>query len=266
MGNQYPMKTIFPKFKINNISYFVFLSFLLTGYIKNALLIFLIILVHELGHVLFIRAFLYEIECVEIFPFGGMTTTKNKPINSPINKDIIIYFGGIFFQSLLYGIFFFLYKEGGISTSTFKIFNMYNKSIFLFNLLPIRPLDGGEILNLFLEKYTSYKNAFHVTNVISLIVLVIFSIYTIKSGLNNYIVIFFLLYKTSIYIKRKAIYQNKFLLERYLYTFPYKKIEHDEIEEVDCLKKETLHFFKKQNKYVHEKEILQRKFDIHDYF
>ena len=95
------MKTIFPKFKINSLTYLIFLSFLLTGFIKNILLIFLIVVVHELGHFFFLKYFSYEIEKIEIYPFGGVTTT-NKYINSPINHDLIIYMGGVFFQLLLF--------------------------------------------------------------------------------------------------------------------------------------------------------------------
>ena len=74
------MKNIFPKIKINSATYILFLSFLLTGFIKNILLIFLIVIIHEIGHVFFLKYFHYKIEKVEIFPFGGLTTT-NKYIN-----------------------------------------------------------------------------------------------------------------------------------------------------------------------------------------
>jgi len=258
------MKTIFPKWKINEISYLVFLSFLLTGYIKNILLIFTIICVHELGHLTFLRLFHYEIEKIEIYPFGGLTTTKNKYINSPINKDIFIYFGGILFQSILYLLFFCFLHLGKINQNTFHLFTMYNKSIFFFNLLPIRPLDGGEIVSLFLEKFFPYEKAYTIMNRISLFSLSCFILYTINSNLNNYIIITFLLCKTISFFKKKKWYIHKFLLERYMHSFPYKKIEHNERQKMTLLKKETLHFFKNGNKYLHEQEILRRKFDIQD--
>lgn len=266
MGKTSAMKTIFPKFKINEISYLVFLSFLLTGFIKNILLIFIIICIHELGHIFFLKLFHYEIEKIEIFPFGGLTTTKNKYINSPINKDIVIYLGGILFQSILYLLFFLLFKTGKINDNTFHLFTMYNQSIFFFNLLPIRPLDGGEIIALLLEKKFPYEKAFTLINKISVVFLILFAFYTASSNINNYIMITFLLCKTITFFKKKTWYQQKFLLERYMHTFPYKKIEHNEHQEINVLKKETLHFFKNQNKYLHEQEILKRKFDIQRLF
>ena len=259
------MKNILTKLKINNLSYFIFLSFLLTGFIKNILLIFLIVIIHELGHIFFLKCFGYKILKVEIFPFGGITSTE-KLVNSPINKDILIYFGGILFQILLYFVFYLLYKNGYILENTYHIFNYYNKSILIFNLLPIKPLDGGEIVLLLLQKFMPFSKSLHIINYISILFLILFILYNIKSNLNNLIVICFLLYKILEFYKKREYFKNKFLLERYLYTIPYKKIEHNIDENPNVLKKETLHFFKKDKKYVHEREILKQKFDIHTYF
>ncbi len=259
------MRNIFSKTKINFLTYFIFLSFLLTGYIKNILLIFLIVFVHELGHILFLKCFRYKIVKVEFFPFGGLTTTE-KLINSPINKDLIIYSGGILFQTLLYFVFHFLYHQGRILENTFLIFTFYNKSILFFNLLPIRPLDGGEIFLLFLQKFFPYVKTLKMANYISILFLFLFILYNVKSNLNAMIVISFLLYKIIDFYRKREYFKNKFLLERYLYTIPYKKIEHNEQQNMELLKKETLHFFKTQDKYRHEREVLREKFDIHSYF
>ena len=259
------MMAIFHKWKINPFTYFIFLSFLLTGYIKNILLIFLILCIHELGHIFFLKRFSYSITRVEIFPFGGITTTE-KPINTPINQDICIYLGGVLFQGLLFLLFSFFYKNGFLYENTYNLFLKYNTSILCFNLLPIKPLDGGEILELLFEKFFPYAKSFSLSIIVSFLFLLIFLLYNIKCNLNGYIVISFLLYKILDFTKKKEHYKNKFYLERYLYTFPYKKIEHHEVQDITLLKKETLHFFKENQKYRHEKEILQEKFDIHTYF
>ncbi len=265
MVNILVMRNTYNKFKINSLSYFIFLSFLLTGFIKNILLIFCIVLVHEIGHIFFLKWFHYEIVKVEIFPFGGITTTE-KMINSPINKDLLIYMGGMLFQILLFLLFTFLYQKGFILENTYTIFNYYNKSILLFNLLPIRPLDGGEIILLLFQKFLPYAKTLTLANYTSIFFLFLFILYNIKSNLNGMIVISFLMYKIIDFYRKKEYFKNKFLLERYLYAIPYKKIEHNEMQDIGLLKKETLHFFKNHEKYKHEKEILREKFDIHSYF
>ena len=259
------MKTICPKFKINFLTYFVFLSFLLTGYIKNILIIFCIILIHECGHVFFLKLFHYKIIKVEIYPYGGLTTT-DKLINSPINKDIVIYLGGVLFQILLVLFFKFLFSHHIILETTYKLFLLYNRNILIFNLLPIKPLDGAELIELLLQKYLPFSKAISFNINISIFFLIAFILYNIKSNLNNYIVVSFLIYKIVEYYKKQDYYKNKFYLERYLYILPYKKIEHLNKEDLSLLKKETLHFFKKEKKYRHEKELLKERFDIYTYF
>lgn len=259
------MKITFPKIKINHVTYLLFFTYLITGHFKNILLIFLIILVHEFGHIFFLRHYKYPIESIEILPFGGITKT-NKLINTPINHDLIIYFGGVLFQFFLLIIFFFLLKFGVIHEDTYLMFKMYNTSILIFNILPIRPLDGGEILRLILEKRYSFYKAQKIANILSVMFLVLFFAINIKFNLNNYVIISFLLVKVYELIKKENFYKNKFMLERFLYTLPYKRINNEKYKNIQVLKKDTYHFFKDGEKYVSERELLRRKFDKNKYF
>ena len=259
------MKTIFPKIKINHVTYFLFFTYLITGHFKNIILIFLIVIIHELGHVFFLNHYKYPIESIEILPFGGITKT-NKLINTPINHDLIIYFGGFLFQILLLIIFLFLLKFNIIHENTYQLFKMYNTSILIFNILPIRPLDGGEILRLILEKRYSFYKAQKLANVLSVIFLGVFFAINIRFNLNNYVIISFMLVKVYELIKKEKYYKNKFMLERFMYTLPYHKISNEKKKNIQVLKKDTYHYFKDGAKYVSEKELLRRKFDISSYF
>lgn len=259
------MKITFPKIKINHVTYLLFFTYLITGHFKNILFIFLIIFVHEFGHIFFLRYYKYLVESIEILPFGGITKT-NKLINTPINHDLIIYFGGVLFQFFLLIIFFFLLKYGVIHKDTYLIFKMYNTSILIFNILPIRPLDGGEILRLTLEKHYSFYKAQKIANILSVIFLILFFVINIKFNLNNYVIISFLLVKVYELIKKENFYKNKFMLERFLYTLPYKRINNEKYKNIQVLKKDTYHFFKDGEKYVSERELLRRKFDKNTYF
>lgn len=259
------MKTIFPKFKINTATYFLFFLYVVTGHFKHILLIMLILLFHEFGHGFFLKLFSYEILSVEIFPFGGITKSS-KLINTPIKHDLFIYFGGVFFQILLFFLFLFLKNTTSMHEDTYLLFLKYNTSIFLFNLLPIRPLDGGEILKLILENYCSYEKAQAITNRLSILFLFFFFLFNITFNLNNYVVIAYLFVKIWEFIKKERFYQNKFLLERFLYSFSYRQIRNEKKQNLNLLQKDTFHYFKEKNRYISEKELLQRKFDIHSYF
>lgn len=259
------MKTILAKIKIFPLTYLIILIFFLTGHIKNILIILSIILFHELGHIYFLIRNEFTIDKIEIYPFGGITKST-KLINTPINKDILIYLGGALFQLIMYLIYFILYKINVFHLNTFKLFLNYNTCILIFNLLPIRPLDGGELLKLILEKFFSYQKANMLANIVSFISLIIFILFNLKFNLNSYLVISYLLIKLIDLLKKQPIIFNKFLLERYLFVLPYKKIEHNNIFDPRLLKKDTLHFFKKDNRYYHEKEILTKRFDRNTYF
>lgn len=253
------MKNIQNKFKINIGTYFLLLIACFTGFYKNILLIFLIVIVHELGHILSIRKLEYNIESVEIFPFGGVTKV-NKPINTPLKSEIKIAFSGVFFQIILFFIFFILNQQGIIREQTFFMFNSYNIAIALFNLLPIIPLDGSIIVHSIFEYFFSFKKSYYYYQVFSVLSFLLFAILALNQSLNNYMILTFLLYKMIDVFKKRKLIQNKFFLERYLYEFPYRNIKSHSYPKLDDLKKDTLHFFWIGDKYLHEKEFLKKRY------
>ena len=109
---------------------FILLS-ILAGYIKETLIIYMIIIVHELGH--YISAFIlgYKIKEIRIYPFGGITYIDKK-INSNLNNDLIVAISGVIMQLIL---FIMVSKINIFNTYSYNIFTMYNKAIIIFNLL-----------------------------------------------------------------------------------------------------------------------------------
>lgn len=255
------MKNIWHLFNIHFSTYILILSFLFTGLIKNIILIYLIVIFHELGHILIIKLLGYKILRVDIYPSGGVTKIDKK-INTKISHDLLIASFGVFFQILLYLIFYFLYSFSFIRSSTYELFLIYNTTILLFNLLPIIPLDGYQFLRCIWEILFPFKKAFKISFVISLVAVFLFITYNQIFSLNNYLIVSFLIYKI-IYEYRNFKYQNtRFELERYLNDFPYRKIKNEKKVDLALLKKDTYHYFKKDNTYVSEKKILEKKFSL----
>ena len=245
------------KVKINNFTYlFLFLCFL-CGYIKNICIIFFICIVHEFGHVIFIKLFKYEITSIELFPFGGFTTI-NKRINTSINKDIIISIAGIFNQMIL--LVFLLFFKKYMNNITYNLFIQYNLTIMIFNMLPIIPLDGNNIIHLLLEKFFSYKLSNKINILLSIIFFILFIIVNYIYNFDNLIIIIFLLYKLIIYIRNVKYLDNRFILERYLYDFNYNKIINNSVY-VDDLRRDVYHYFKVGDKYISEKNMIKYYFD-----
>ena len=247
------MMNILNKIKINNYTYFFILICLFCGYIKNITIIFFICFIHELGHIFFIKLFGYNIIRVELLPFGGYTTIDQK-INSDISKDLIIAYGGIISQFILYLVIFTL--KSYLNIITYDLWQSYNIIIMLFNLIPIIPLDGSKILHLILEKHFSFHKSYYLNFICSIILLIIFVVINYVYQIDNYFIITFLVYKIIIYYKDFKYIEKRFFLERYLYDLDYQKIENN-TKDIYDLKKDVFHYFKNNNKYISEKEKIK---------
>ena len=246
--------------KINNYTYIFLLFAFLCGFIKNALIIFIIILIHEIGHVFFIKIYQEKINNITIYPFGGITRIE-KDLNTPINEEILIASGGVIFQLLIY--IFMIFIPNTLHTRQLII--NYNSIIILFNLLPIIPLDGSIIINSILNRFFSYTKSYTINSIISIISIVIFVIYNYNYSLNNYLIISFLLYKTYESIKNYKYIKYRFFMERYISNYKYKRIK-NYTRNINDLKLDTKHYFIKNKKVVNERKKLQELFDKYKHF
>lgn len=248
--------------KINFLTYYLLLIYFLCGLIKEGIIVFIIVIFHEMGHIFFAKLFKYNILSVEIFPFGGLTKLS-KDINTPCYKDILLSSGGCIFQILLYYIYYSLHNFGIISSDAFSIFCNYNISIIVFNLLPISSLDGSFILEAVLNIFFSYKKSLFLTLIFSIISLILFLQFSYIYNLNVSLVISLLIYKIILSAKNNKHLYNKFLLERHLKDFQFKKISHSRSNDVSILKKNTFFYFWFFDKWKSEKKILEERFDKH---
>lgn len=193
--------------------------------------------------------FKWNIDKIILLPFGGITIFNEK-IDKSLKEEFIIAILGPLFQV----IFFLLYKDN-------YIFNLYNKIILIFNLLPIYPLDGSKIINIILNKFFSFKNSHYVTLYSSLIfiLLIILLVFKFNISLITLLVLLFIFKEIILDLKKHKYYINKFLLEKYLYKNIYKNKK--VINNVTDMKKQTNHIIKYKNKYYFESEILIQMFD-----
>ncbi len=244
--------------KINSSTYYFLVLFFICGLIKEAIMIFIIVFVHEVGHALTAYINGYKVLEINIYPFGGITKIK-KDINCPFLKDLLINISGILFQLILLLIFTILINYSFITYHTYNIFIKYNTLIIIFNVLPIYPLDGIEFINIILNKFTTFKKSYLLTMYISIVALTLF-IYNYKFNLNNYMIITFFFFKLIELIKNKKFVFNKFLLERHLNNYKYKKVNNVVGTNLNKLKKNEFFYFWDNNKFKSEKEVLNEKF------
>lgn len=238
--------------RVSNTTLYLLFILFLCGYIRVGITIFLIVLIHEVGHVLVCLLFGYKIKSVTLYPFGGLTRVE-KDINTSPYKELILASAGLFMQIILYVVaLIFGYKNSS--------FYKYNKSIFLFNLLPIIPLDGSVIVYSLLNRFTTFKNSYKLYIVVSIISLVIYIIINYKYSLNNYLIVSIFIYKIYEGIKNYKYVYNRFLVERYLKKYHFKYISTRE-GNLDILKIDTYQYFKNGGKITSEREKLAEMFD-----
>ena len=211
------MKSIF---KINIFTYIFLILSMLSGYGREMLIVYFILIVHELGHYILFKYYNINVNKITLYPYGGMID-NNMLINTNSKKVLIISFGGIFIQIILYLIIYLLFKVGFIDYNFYKMFVSYNLYIILFNLIPIYPLDGFKILNSVLELVLSFKLSLKISIIFNFIFIILFFLYLYIFNVNNYVIVIFLLCNLINYIKRIKYIINKFYLERIIYDIKY---------------------------------------------
>lgn len=162
------------------LKYWFFL-FLLFG-INTFVTFFIAVLVHELAHTLVAKKFNLPVTSVYLdFLAGsaGVDTTY-----TPYGQTILVSLAGPLSNLILAGLSWFVLHNGGSDTflvSFLTTFTYYNFILFVFNILPIYPMDGGRISKAicqWITKPTIGRKINGVISIISSVLLLVFSIYS----------------------------------------------------------------------------------------
>lgn len=227
----------------------------LIGSFMPFIILLLLIIVHEIGHFITAIFFRIEVDKIYIYPFGGVSKF-NISLNESLLKEFLILIMGPLFQIVFY----FIIINIDYFNSYRNLIIVYNYTILLFNLLPIYPLDGGKLLNIILSTKLSFRNSFDISIIISYLTLLLISIYLLcrNLSLNIIVIISFLIFKISRELKKRKYIFDKFLLERYLNRYSFKKRK--KVNSINSFMRGKYHLVKKDNKYYTEKTILENKF------
>lgn len=249
------IKSFLNKIRISKYFLILILLCFVTGLIKELSALIILIIFHEFGHYLISYIFKWNISRIDIYPFGGLIKFEEQ-IDKPLLEELLICISGPLNQFIIYLILLFIHSINLISDNYFNIIRNYHYSMFIFNLLPIIPLDGSKILNILLNYIFNYKLSYNLLLFISTIFLFLFII-IFKNNYSYFIIISFLIYESYIYIKNKRIYVKRFILEKYLYKNKYKK--YLKINNINKMKRNRKHLIKNNNIYITEKEYIKKR-------
>lgn len=101
----------------------------------------LAVVLHELGHFLVAKKLGYSLNLITLMPYGASLSGESEIINP--KHEILIAISGPIVNVLLALLCIFLKK---VCFFNLNIFLNANISTFLFNILPVFPLDGGRVL------------------------------------------------------------------------------------------------------------------------
>ncbi|EHQ91881.1 M50 family metallopeptidase [Desulfosporosinus youngiae] len=139
-------------FKLSGVSIRIHPSFLVVlllygvlGLAAQALLVFTLVLGHELAHLLVAKAYGFKVEGLELFPFGGAAYCDGLFEGRKLEESIMALAGPAFNVILLFIAQ--TLRWNGLWAGEFADnFVRYNLWLAAFNLIPVLPLDGGRVV------------------------------------------------------------------------------------------------------------------------
>lgn len=251
------------------------------GFIYEFILLFSIVIIHELGHACTALSFGWRFKKIQLLPFGGVAEVEEHG-NKSLHEEFFVIISGPLMNVIMLILGFSCIHFGIWNSSSAYLFIEYNLLILIFNLLPLWPLDGGKLLQLLLSLFIAYKKAIKYSLRISvgcfIIYVVVVGVY-FSAYITLWSVALFLLVAHWLEFKQYHYQYLRFLMERHQHpphstkdidvlsvtVYPHEKLK----DVLEKMYKHKLHYFCLVNKNGHflhivsEQEILDHYFTKH---
>ncbi|MFD3449547.1 M50 family metallopeptidase [Microbacteriaceae bacterium 4G12] len=210
-------REVLSKVTIHPLFWVVIAIGVVTAHFKELLVLFMIVLIHELGHGFAAAHFRWRIKRIQLLPFGGVAELEEHG-NKPLHEEWIVILAGPLQHVWMMGLAYILYQSGLIAMDAYHFFMWNNMIILLFNLLPIWPLDGGKLLLNLFSKQLPFVQAHRMmlfTSGITFLIVMFVGLVWNTTNVTMWMILVFL--ATSMYTewKQRQYTFVRFLLERY---------------------------------------------------
>jgi stage IV sporulation protein FB len=191
----------------------------LTGYLLEALTLFGIVFIHEMGHVAAAKGLGWKVREVQLLPFGGVAVVDELG-TVPLHEELIVALAGPFQHAWLILLALLMKTVAPSNLEWWNYFIEVNLMIGLFNLLPVLPLDGGRVLQCLFGYIMSYHRTLWMTTWLSLtlsafvISFAIYGLFTNRLPLNLLVIGLFLLISNWYSYRQLPFLFFRFLMSR----------------------------------------------------
>lgn len=208
-------------FRVHPLFVLIMLGSIVTGRFLELTTLFLIVLVHELGHVAAALKFGWRIREVKLLPFGGVVEVEDAAA-MPVREEMGVALAGPLQNAWLAGFGWLFGMLGLVDAEWAAFFVQANGWLALFNLLPILPLDGGKIVQAWASLHWPYHRTLVWCATISIVlgaVVVVASLYPLLQGkplhLNLLMIGLFLCYDNWMQRRNVPYLFFRFLVHRF---------------------------------------------------
>jgi len=173
------------------------------------------IFLHELAHMFAAYCIGLRSSHIVLYAFGVNLKLKTTLLYN-FADELILYMSGPLINALI-AIISMKFTETG---NLWKYLYWNNLMLFLFNLLPIGPMDGGTILKKLLCRKIGYKEGNVIINIISVLIitgLIIIEVFLIKISKFNFSIVFICVFLIGNIFTNKEKYNNDFTKELLFY-------------------------------------------------
>ncbi len=138
-------RDVLTKISVHPLFWVIIVIGIFTARFKELLLLFCIVLIHELGHAFATRHYNWRIKKIQLLPFGGVAELEEHG-NKSLKEELVVVIAGPIQHIWMMAVGYMLFEAGWLHAELYYFFMWNNIIILAFNLLPIWPLDGGKVL------------------------------------------------------------------------------------------------------------------------
>lgn len=206
-------------FRLHPLFVLMMAAAVMIGHFVELLVLFGVVVIHELGHVVAARLLGWRVLEVQLLPFGGVAVMEAADGADSL-QEMVVALAGPLQNLLMIGLAFFFRQTGWWTEAWTAYFVQVNATIALFNLLPAEPLDGGRLLSAWIMRRTAVWPALAAGSWIGMIMSAGMAVYALlqlpAAGLkaNLFVIIGFLAFHNGMMWRNRHFRFFRFLIRR----------------------------------------------------